>query len=355
MRKVVWLVLLAAVAAAGAYSWQQGFGLTTAVRAVEVGRGAAAEIVYATGVVEPQRWAKVVALQRKRIVWICDCEGKPVSMGDPLVRLDNFEERALLSEFEARRNRIALDIERITKLVARNAATQTSLDQLITQLQEYDARIAAQKDRIHDLELRAPLDGVVLRKDGEVGEIAGTGANDILFWIGPPKPLHIVAEVSEDDIPRVRTGQRVLLRSEGFKDQAIEAKVGDITPKGDPATKTFRVYLTLPDDTPLRIGMSVEANVVTREKANAVLAPAEAIIDNHAFAVRGDRLVRLPVQIGIRGTRMLEVLSGIQPGEKIVSPATSRLRDGMRIAIETGPDAPDAPGAPGAQGKGPAR
>lgn len=353
MGKIVWSLLLVVAAAAGAYWWLHGFGLASAVTVTEIRKGSAAEVVYATGVVEPERWAKVVALQRKRIVWLCDCEGKPVKKGDPLVRLDDFEERALLTELEARRKRIALDIERVRQLVSRAAATQTSLDQLITQLQEYDARIAAQKDRIRDLELHAPMDGIVLRKDGEVGEIAGTTASDILFWVGPPKPLIIVAEVSEDDIPEVRTGQRVLLRSEGFKDQRIEAKVGDITPKGDPATKTFRVYLPLPDDTPLRIGMSVEANVITRAKDDVVLVPAEAIIDNHVFAVRDGRLVRLPLKIGIRGTRMLEVLSGLEPGEKIVTPATSKLRDAMRVQVDVAPAAP-ANGSP-ASGKASAK
>ncbi len=74
----------------------------------------------------------MVALQRKCIVWICNCEGKPVKRGDPLARLDDFEERAQLTELEARRKRLVLDAERIRRLVARSAATQTSLDQLIT-------------------------------------------------------------------------------------------------------------------------------------------------------------------------------------------------------------------------------
>ena len=337
MRKFLGLLVLAALAAAGWYWWQAG-GLDKTVKVVEIRKGRAAEVVYATGVVEPENWAKVVALQRKRIVWICNCEGKPVKRGDPLARLDDFEERAQLTELEARRKRLALDAERIRRLVARSAATQTSLDQLITQIQEYDARIAAQKDRIRDLELRAPLDGVVLRQDGAVGEIAGTTAADILFWVGPPKPLRIVADVSEDDIPRVRKGQRVLLRNEGFKGRDIEATVGDITPKGDPATKTFRVYLPLPNDTPLRIGMSVEANIITQSKDNVVIAPSEAIIDNHVFVVRDGRLQRVALQTGIRGTRMIEVTSGLEAGEQVVSPATAQLKQGMRVRVEPATD-----------------
>lgn len=332
-RYIVFAIIALVLLGGGYYFWANA--LSTSVALVDVRRGKAAEIVYATGVVEPVRWAKVIALSRKRIEWICDCEGKPVSKGDVLVRLDDSEERALLGELEARRRRIALDVERIRGLVARAAATQTSLDQTITQLQEFEARITAQKDRIEDLQLRAPMDGVVLRRDGEVGEVAGTGANDVLVWVGPPKPLRIVADVSEDDIPRVRSGQPVLLRNEGFLNSGIAATVGDITPKGDPATKTFRVYLPLPDDTPLRIGMSVEANIVAREKDDVVLLPAEAIIDGAAFMVANGRLRRVPLQTGIRGTRMVEVLSGVREGDKVVSPATSSMRDGMRVQTGT--------------------
>lgn len=333
MRKVIAALVLAAMAA-GLYYWWQAGGFVQTVKTVEIRKGRAAEVVYATGVVEPKYWAKVVALQRKRIVWMCNCEGKPVKSGDVLARLDDFEERALLAELNARRKRISLDAERIRKLVARAAATQTSLEQLLTQIQEYDARIAAQKDRIRDLELRAPLDGIVLRQDGAVGEIAGTTANDILFWVGPPKPLRIVADVSEDDIPRVHNGQPVLLRSEGFKDKDILARVGRITPKGDPTTKTFRVYLTLPDNTPLRIGMSVEANIVTRSKDGVVLVPAEAIISNHVFVARDGKLTRVAVKTGIRGTRMIEVQSGVSAGDRVVAPATAKLKHQMRIRVE---------------------
>lgn len=335
MRKILALIALLALAGGGYYWWQTQ-GLQKPVKTVEIRHGSAAEVVYATGVVEPERWAKVISLQRKRIIWMCDCEGRPVKQGDPLARLDDFEERAALRELEARRKRIALDIDRVSKLVSRAAATQTSLEQLQTQLQEYDARISAQKDRIRDLELRAPMDGVVLREDGEVGEIAGTGATDVLFWIGPPRPLRVVAEVSEYDIPRVRSGQRVLLRSEGFKDRTIEAKVGDITPKGDPATKTFRVYLPLPDDTPLRIGMSVEANIVTRAKDNVLLVPSEAIVDGHVFIVREGRLLRTAIATGIRGTRMIEATSGVAEGDRVVAPATGALKDGARVRVEGG-------------------
>jgi len=144
-----------------------------------------------------------------------------------------------------------------------------------------------------------------------------------------------VAEVNEEDIPRVRAGQRVLLRSEGFRGQTLEASVAEITPKGDPQTKTFRVYLALPDNTPLLIGMSVEANIVTNEKKDVLLLPAEAILLDHVFTVRDGRLQRTKVQLGLRGTRMIEVTGGISDNAQVVSPASTQMRDGQRVRVDS--------------------
>ena len=325
------LILLLVLGAAGAYAWRATGGFAAQVSIIEARRGDAAEIVYATGVVEPVRWAKVISLQRKRIVDLCDCEGKAVKTGDVLARLDDSQERATLAELEARRERLAGDVARIQGLVKLNAAPQTTLDNTITLLREFQARIDAQQERIDDLVLRAPMDGTVLRRDGEIGEIAGTGANDVLFWVGQRKPMRIVSDVNEEDVPRVKQGQKVLLRAEGFPKTQLLASVGEITPKGDPATKTFRVYLSLPDDSPLMIGMSVEANIVTQEKEGVLLLPAEALQDGAAFVVVDGRLQKRKLRTGLRGTRMIEIVEGVKEGEQVATPAKASWRDGMRV------------------------
>lgn len=294
-------------------------------------RGDAAEVVYATGTIEPRDWAKVVAMQRRRIVDACACEGQPVKKGDVLARLDDVEERAVLAELEARRATINADVQRLARLLARNVTTQVAYDEKVTQLREIDARIAAQKDRLDDLDLKAPMDGVVLRKDATVGEIAGTGLNDVLFWVGNPKPLEVDAEVNEEDIAKVTVGQSVLLRHDGFPGATLPARVGHITPKGDPGTKTFSVTLELPDDTPLKIGMSVEANIIVREAKNVLLVPADALAGDHVQSVAGGRIKRLPVKAGIRGSQAVEIVSGLDEGTPILSPALPTLPDGTRV------------------------
>ncbi|MEL6964141.1 MAG: efflux RND transporter periplasmic adaptor subunit, partial [Pseudomonadota bacterium] len=292
-------ILLAAGLAIFAFS--QG----PAVRAVFAVTGDAAEVVYATGVVEPVHWAKITALQRKRIVELCRCEGEPVKKGDVLVRLDDTEERAVLIEIEARLERLRDDAARLAKLVASNVTSRIAYEEALTQVREYEARIAAQHDRIEDLALKSPMDGVVLRRDGEVGEIAGTTANEELLWVGQARPLRVVAEINEEDITKVKPRQRVLLRHDGHQGQPLEAIVERLTPKGDPETKTFRAYLILPNDTPLMIGMSVEANIVVHEAKNVVLVPAEAIVDNKVQRIDKARIALQPVFVGIRGSVMV--------------------------------------------------
>ena len=99
LRLLVWLAVLATAAVA---LWWWRYGRGPEIAAVAPWRGTAVEIVYATGAVEPVRWAKVTSLIRGRVVDICDCEGKVVAKGDVLVRLDDREQRAQLQELKAR-------------------------------------------------------------------------------------------------------------------------------------------------------------------------------------------------------------------------------------------------------------
>ena len=318
-------LLLSGAAAAGWLWWSR----PVVVDVVEARIGSAAEVVYATGVVEPVTWAKVTPAVRARIAWHCNCEGESVRTGHVLARLDESTLLAELSQAQARRDWLTAEMNRQSDLVGRGTTSRVNLERTQTELLQAEGAVAALQARRSDFVLAAPMNGVVLRADGQVGEIAGT--IEPLFWVGPPRPLRIVAEVNEEDIPRVAPGQKTLLRNDGFIDRVLEAHVADITPKGDPVTKTFRVYLGLPADTPLRIGMSVEANIVLREKPDALLVPADALRDGRVQLLRGDRVESVAVRTGIRGTRGVEVLDGVAAGEKVLSPWRPELRPQARV------------------------
>src|SRR5882724_3276344 len=295
---------------------------------------AVSEAVYGTGTVEPERWAKVVPLQRRRLVELCRCEGQVVKSGQILGRQDDAEERSALEQMDINRGQLERDLARAEKDRDKSDAARTEYEQRWTKLEEAKSRIAAQKVHLDSLQLKAPLDGMVLRRDGEVGEIAGP--TDVLFWVGPPAPMQVVAEVNEEEINRIAVGQKALLRSEAFPGQALRASVSQITPKGDPTRKTFRVYLLLPPDTPLRIGMSVEANIIFREKQAALVVPAEAVATNAVQVVANDRIERVPVTVGIRGSRNVEIVGDVSRGMAVLSPARIDLADGTKVRIEGG-------------------
>jgi RND family efflux transporter MFP subunit len=315
--------------AAGLWWWRLGRG--PEVAAVPVTRGTAVEIVYATGAVEPLRWAKVTSLVRNRIIDVCYCEGKIVAKGDVLARLDDKEPRAQLDELRAREEFAKREMERVTQLLGRGAATIQTHEKIGMDLRQVQALISVQMEKLAYYTITAPMDGLVLRRDGEVGEIAEAG--QVLFRVGVPKPLQIVAEVNEVDIPRVAVGQTVLLRTDAFTGQRLEGSVREITPMGDTVTKTYRIRIALPHDTPLIAGMSVEANVITREKPGVLLVPADAVQGVAVFVIDGNRLRRRQVVIGIRGTRAVEVELGLEEGERVASPAPMDSADGQRVRV----------------------
>lgn len=330
MKWLVRLLILALIAAGGYAVWERfGQGVTVVVQPAR--RGSAAEIIYGTGVVEPVVWAKVYAPVRARITAHCHCEGRTVKTGDVLARLDEKAPRAELTQLEARKAFLNAEIGRQTDLVARGVSSRQAYERAQSDLLQVEAQIAASTARLADYTMTAPIDGMVLRADGQVGEIAGI--IEPLFWVGPPRPLHIVADVNEEDIARVVEGQGVMLRNDAYADRTLPATVQSITPKGDPAKKTFRIYLALPADTPLRIGMSVEANIVARQKADALVVPAEALSGGAVFVVEGDIARRRAVTLGIRGTRAIEITQGLSESDRVIAPVPHGLKDGARVRV----------------------
>jgi RND family efflux transporter MFP subunit len=301
------------------------------VTAVTPVRGTAVEIVYATGAVEPIRWARVATVIRNRIIEICDCEGKVVAKGDVLARLDDKDVRAQLHELRAREDFAKRELARQTDLIGRGSTTTQAYERASMDLRAIQGLISVQIEKLADYTITAPIDGVVLRRDGEVGEVADAG--QILFRIGVLKPLQVVAEVNEEDIPRVVVGQTVLLRTDAFMGRRLVGTVREVTLIGDPVAKTYRIKAALPEDTPLLPGMSVEANVVTREKPEALLIPSDAVQGTSVFVIDGQRVRKRTIELGIRGTRAVEVLSGLAANEQVVSPVPTALADGRRVRV----------------------
>jgi RND family efflux transporter MFP subunit len=332
-RRIAIVVAVILAAAAGAAIYFAYFRYAPVVKVTAAIVAPVSETVYGSGTVEPMQWAKVVPLERRRLVKLCRCEGQTVKKDQVLGQQDDAEERSQLDELTVRHDQLVRDLQRADDDHKHNKISDAEYEQRQTAVNESQSRIAAQKARLDALVLRAPMDGMVLRRDGEVGEIAGP--TEVLFRVGNPSPLQVSAEINEEEITKIAVGQTAYLANEAFPDQALRAKVSQITPQGDPTKKTFRVYLLLPADTPLRIGMTVEINIVFREKADAILVPNEAVLNNAIEVVEGGRIRRVPVSLGVHGSRAVEVIGDVSPGALVVTPARVDLKTGSRVRSDT--------------------
>ncbi len=326
--------LLAGLAAAAAGGWWIA-SRPPAVTATAVAvTGPAVQAVYATGTVEPVVWARIGPAVKGRIVAIDAEEGARVEPGAVLARLDSTVVAAQVREAEARARFLREDAQRLRQLASRDIIARAALDRAESEANAAEAVVETYRRRLDDTVMRAPLGGVVLRRDGEIGEVVDT--THTVFTVGEPRPLRVTAEVDEEDIPRVASGQLALMRADAFEGQVLRGRVAEITPAGDPRLKVYRVRIALPDETRLRIGMTVEANIVVRETSDAVLVPDAALKDGAVWVLEGDRVRRRPVTIGVRGAQRVEILEGIAVGERVVLDPAPSLVDGGPVRLPGG-------------------
>ena len=141
----------------------------------------------------------------------------------------------------------------------------------------------------------------------------------------------ISAQVDEEDIPLVRPGQSVLIRADAFPGRIFKGSVTEVTPKGDPIGRSYRVRIGLPADSPLQIGMTTEANIVIRNNQKALLLPAAAVADGAVQKIVAGRAVRTPVTEGVKSGNWVEIAKGVTREDLVVSdghapPAKRKLR-----------------------------
>jgi RND family efflux transporter MFP subunit len=332
MNRVLTIALGVAVlaAAAGTYWYTTA---ASGVTVAEARTGRAVEAVYATAVVEPVHWGRVGPIATGRIAEIKVREGERVVRGQELARIDDDSARARIRELDARIGMLRADVARLRPLAKQGYSSQQSLERTESELEQVRASLAAARHALDQLVLRAPVDGIVLRRDGELGETVGSDRT--LFWIGTPYPLRAEAEVDEEDIPRVRVGHKVLIKADAFPGQVLEGTVAEITPKGDPVSKSYRVRIALPDDTPLMIGMTIETNTVVRVTGDAVLVPVTAVAaeGDVVWRVEDGRARRTPVVLGVRAPEEVEVRSGLAAGARVILSPPDDLKDGAPVRV----------------------
>jgi RND family efflux transporter MFP subunit len=217
-------------------------------------------------------------------------------------------------------------------LLKQGWATQEKFDQAKSEVDAVRQAARRMSEQMAFMSLRTPADGKVIRRDGEAGDYIPI--NQPVFYLAKDGvPLRISADVDEEDIPLVKLGQKVLIRSDAFPARIFTGEVKDVTPKGDPVARNYRVRIQLPADTALMIGMTAETNIVTREKQDALLIPASAVSGGALWVVRDGKLVNIPVQIGIKGRDRVEIAAGLPDAGLVVIDPSQRLKAGQTVRV----------------------
>lgn len=292
--------------------------------------GQAVQAVYATGSVEPLQWARIVPPQAARLQQWNVQEGERVDAGQVLAQLDATDAQAKVTALQAQVALLQAESARQRALAGKGFVSTNALQRADTELANATQSLVAARKTLADMTLTAPLAGVVLKRDGEIGEMVER--NQVLAWVGAPAPLRINAEVDEEDIARVKPGQRALIKADAYADRVFEGRVAQITPKGDPINKSYRVYVNLPADSVLQVGMTTEVNILVGLNERAMLVPSSAVISgNSVWRVRDSRLERVAVTLGVRGDKETEVKSGLTLQDEIVVVPAPDFVPGMRV------------------------
>lgn len=376
-------VLLLAVAAA-AYAWlrDDAVEVETATAVAAGGSGSAAAVLNASGYVVARRQATVSAKVTGKVSEVLIEEGMAVKEGQVLARLDDSTTQPLyalaqrqlessrkkLEEVEVRLAEATRTLRRTQqlrtdKLVSESqldtaqsevAATNARLEALRSDVQVAEGTVRVRRQDLDDLIVRAPFDGVVVSKDAQPGEMispisAGGGFTRTgIATIVDMESREIEVDVNESFINRVKEGQRTEALLDAYPDWTIPSHVINIVPTADRQKATVRVRIGFDQlDPRILPDMGIKVSFLENSKEPgtvasrpAVRVPAASVVKDgdasYVWRVQDGQVERVAVSTGGERDGQVEVLSGINAGEVVVSSPVEGLKDGDDVKVKSG-------------------
>ncbi len=291
--------------------------------------GPAIVAVYASGTVEATVMLPVAPRVGGRLVKLESDERTMVKKGQVVARLESADLASNIAQLASQAEFARDDFSRYERLMRQNAVAPQAYERARATWRSAEAALRQARAQAAYMTLTAPDDCQVISRDGEVGQYIA--ANTPLFWLSCHSALRISAQVDEEDIPLVQPGQDVLIRADAFAGRVFHGTVTEVTPKGDPVGRSYRVRIALPPDSPLRIGMTTETNIIVSKRDNALLLPAGAVADGAVWKILDGRAVRAPVKEGVRSGEWIEIVKGVSRSDLVAKdgrtkPPRRRLR-----------------------------
>ena len=336
-------------------------------------------LLNASGYVVAQRKAAVASKVTGRLVFLAVEEGSRVKKGELIARLESEDTKAArdqaqanvvaashnLDQAKAELKDASLNYARRKELAAGGYIAQSDFDAAEARYRKAEAAVAAQEATLRAstaglreaevmleyTNIRAPFDAVVLTKNADIGDIvtpigAAAEAKAAVVTIADMDSLQVEVDVSESNIQQVKVGQPCEIRLDSLPETRFPGKVHMIVPTADRTKASVLVKVAFAEKDPRVLPqMSAKVAFLSRpvaedERKPLRAVPAATIVSadgqSAVFAVRSDRVEKVPVRLGRQLGDMTEILDGLQVGDRVVTAPLNKVRGGTRVKIREG-------------------
>jgi len=352
-QRSIWLQvgIVATLAAVGAGAWlqrdliswapgkraqalAQGEVAPAAVEIKAVRLGAVNSVVEAVGSTLANESVVIAAKQSGIIERINFTDGQRVKAGEVLVELGAGELKAELTAKRAMRENARQVYDRARRLLDSKNMSEARVEEALAALQAADARIKADEAKLADTVIRAPFAGRVGLRRISLGALV-TPATEITT-LDDTSVIKLDFDMPETVLGALKPGLGITAKSAAYPDSRFTGKVAVIGTRVDPASRAVLVRAELANERDLlKPGMFMTVSMTLGERADAVLAPEEAVLARddrkYVYVVREGRAVETNVTLGRRQGAEVEVLAGAKAGEQLVVAGHQRLRDGQAV------------------------
>ena len=285
------------------------------------------------GTVRAKLRAVLEAKVSGRIEQMAAAPGQTVRRGALLARVDAREVQARLDQARAVRQQTQDDLRRAVSLRDQNILPQSEFDAAQSRARVAEAAVQEAETLLGYSRIEAPFDGTVTRKHADVGDLAAPGKP--LLELEDGRALRLETDVPEAVVGTLHLGDVLPVRVDALAAD-LRGVVAEISPSGDPGSRTFLVKLDLPSHPGLRAGQFARVGLPVGE-TTALRVPAAAVVQRGqmeiVFVVDDGKARLRIVRTGRRFGNEVEVVSGMEGGETLVVENASALLDGQPLQV----------------------
>jgi membrane fusion protein (multidrug efflux system) len=338
-------------------------GTETAAVPVEVAavqRQSVASYIQTNGSLEAENDVQIVARTQGPVVELLTEEGRQVSKGQVMARIDPKETQAQVKIAQVALQEAERVYSRAQETFEERLISQADFDAALAAKESAEATLVDRQVQLDFTEVKAPFAAVVVDRNVKLGDNVTPG--QVLFRISDFDPLLSKIQVPEKELSRLHKGQPAYLTVEAWPGERFPGRVLRISPVVDSASGTIRVTLEVQGGNKLRPGMFANVYLEVDRHEDALTIPKSALslesLGDTVYVVNGDVAARRAIQLGYEEADIVEVVSGLVEGDHVIVVGQDGLSDGTPIRILEGPgaerNAPQrAQGGPAGEGRAP--